>query len=157
MTQPARSRILPDMMVKEVMRRATGVAESATLPDVIDAIATSGCEAVPVVERSNGDVLVRQLVSVRDLPSLRVVQASATRGHAVGGTVLDLLSALGRRPGRFPTIDPYAALGDAWGLMSDAHLPHLPVVDDNQVVGMVSLVVTFSEFPHRSPTAGFWS
>jgi hypothetical protein len=24
------------------------------------------------------------------------------------------------------------------------------------VVGMVSLVVTFSEFPHRSPTAGFW-
>jgi hypothetical protein len=30
-------------------------------------------------------------------------------------------------------------------------------VDDTAVVGMVSLVVTFSEFPHRSPSAGFWS
>lgn len=145
------------MMVKEVMRRATAVPETAGVPDVIQAIAASGCEAIPVVDRSNGDVVVRQLVSVRDLPSLRTVEASATRGHAVGRTVLDLMSALGRRPGRFPTINPDAALADAWGLMSDAHLPHLTVVHGGEVVGMVSLVVTFSEFPHRSPTAGFWA
>src|SRR5262245_53033738 len=145
------------MMVKEVMRQATGVSETATLPEVIDAITASGCEAIPIVEHSNGEAVVRQLVSVRDLPRLRLVEASATRGHAVGTTVLDLMSALGRRPGRFPTIDPYAALADAWGVMSDSHLPHLPVVDHGEVVGMVSLVVTFSEFPHRSPTAGIWA
>jgi signal-transduction protein with cAMP-binding, CBS, and nucleotidyltransferase domain len=145
------------MMVKEVMRRASGLTREATLPDLLDAIQRTGCEALPIVESSNGDVVVRQLVAVRDLPSLRLVEASATRGHAVGSTVLDLMAALGRRPGRFPTIDPYAALADAWGLMSDAHLTHLPVVEDREVVGMVSLVVTFSEFPHRSPAAGFWS
>jgi CBS domain-containing protein len=145
------------MMVREVMRRASGLPEEATLRDVIEAIQQTGCEALPIVDSSNGEVVVRQLVAVRDLPSLRLVEASATRGHAVGNTVLDLMTAIGRQPGRFPTIDPYAALADAWGLMSDSHLTHLPVVDDREVVGMVSLVVTFSEFPHRSPTAGFWA
>jgi CBS domain-containing protein len=145
------------MMVKEVMRRVFGLAEDATLSDVVDAIQETGCEVLPIVQRSNGDVMVGQLVAVRDLPSLRLVDASAERGHAVGRKVLDLLAAIGRQPSRFPTIRPDAALIDAWGLMSEAHLTHLPVVDNQEVVGMVSLVVTFSEFPHRSPSAGFWS
>ncbi len=144
-------------MVKEVMRRATALDVSATLGDVLEAIGHTGCETLPVVDRSNGSVVVRQLVGVRDLPNLRAVAASAARGHAVGQSVLDLLSAIGRKPGRFPTIGPDAALADAWGLMSDAHLTHLPVLDDHDVIGIVSLVVTFSEFPHRSPTAGFWA
>jgi hypothetical protein len=147
------------MIVKEVMRRASGLDESATLRDVLEAIQQTGCETLPVVAGANGDgeLVVRQLVSVRDLPRLRQVEASADRGHAVGHTVLDLLAAIGRQPGRFPTVGPYESLADAWGLMSDAHMTHLPVVDDTAVVGMVSLVVTFSEFPHRSPSAGFWS
>jgi CBS-domain-containing membrane protein len=145
------------MTVKEVMRRASALDEKATLRDVLDAIERTGCETLPVVERSNGSVVVRQLVGVRDLPTLRTVEASATRGHAVGHSVLDLLAAIGRKPGRFPTIGPNAALADAWGLMSDSHLTHLPVLDDHDVIGMVSLVVTFSEFPHRSPAAGFWA
>jgi CBS domain-containing protein len=58
--------------------------------------------------------------------------------------------------GRFPTIHPHATLVDAWGLMSEEGLTHLPVVADGHVVGMLSLVVTFSEFPQRSPAAGFW-
>jgi CBS domain-containing protein len=145
------------MVVKEVMRRAAALDEGATLPDVLEAIEQTGCEALPVVERSNGSVVVRQLVSVRDLPYLRSVEASATRGHAIGRTVLDLLAAIGRKPGRFPTIGPNAVLADAWGLMSDERLTHLPVVDGPEVIGMISLVVTFSEFPHRSPAAGFWS
>jgi CBS domain-containing protein len=145
------------MVVKEVMRRATALDEAATLPDVVRAIETTGCEALPVVERSNGSLVVRQLVSVRDLPNLRSVEASATRGHAVGHSVLGLLAAIGRKPGRFPTIGPNAVLADAWGVMSDERLTHLPVVEGADVVGMVSLVVTFSEFPHRSPTAGFWA
>lgn len=145
------------MVVKEVMRRASALDEGATLADVVESIERTGCEALPVVERSNGSVVVRQIVAVRDLPMLRSVDASATRGHAVGHTVLDLLAALGRKPGRFPTIGPNATLADAWGLMSDAHLTHLPVADEHDVIGMISLVVTFSEFPHRSPAAGFWA
>jgi CBS domain-containing protein len=155
-----RSSFLADplaMIVKEVMRRAPALDGSATLADVLGAIQMTGCEALPVVERSNGSVVVRQLVTVRDLPNLRSVAACATRGHAIGHTVLDLLTAIGRKPGRFPTISPNAALADAWGLMSDSHLTHLPVADEHDVIGMVSLVVTFSEFPHRSPTAGFWA
>jgi CBS-domain-containing membrane protein len=144
------------MIVKEVMRRASALDENATLRDVLAAIQETGCETLPVADRANGEVIVRQLVSVRDLPRLRVIEASAERGHAVGHSVLELLAAIGRRPGRFPTVEPYASLVDAWGLMSDAHMTHLPVVDEQEVVGMVSLVVTFSEFPHRSPTAGFW-
>jgi CBS domain-containing protein len=144
-------------MVKEVMRRATALDESATLGDVLEAIERTGCEILPVVQTSNGSVVVRQLVGVRDLPCLRTVEASATRGHAVGHSVLDLLAAIGRKPSSFPTIEPTAALADAWGMMSDAHVTHLPVVDGHEVIGMVSLVVTFSEFPHRSPSAGFWA
>jgi len=139
------------------MRRAKGLEESATLGDVLEAIERSGCETLPVVQRSNGGTVVRQLVGVRDLPNLRMVEQSASRGHAVGHSVLDLLAAIGRKPGRFPTIGPNAGLADAWGMMSDAHLTHLPVMEDDDVIGMVSLVVTFSEFPHRSPAAGFWA
>jgi CBS domain-containing protein len=144
------------MKVKEVMRATQGIASDATLADAAEAIQDSGCEAVPVVDSSNGEVAVRQLVALRDLPKLRRVEASASRGHAVGEGVLELLGALGRRPGRFPTIEPEATLTDAWGIMSDECLTHLPVVENGQVIGMVSLVVTFAEFPHRSPTAGFW-
>jgi CBS domain-containing protein len=157
MTFQRRSPILLAMMVKEVMRRASALGETATLSDVVEAIERTGCETLPVVEQANGSVVVRQLVGVRDLPNLRAVEASASRGHAVGRSVLDLLAAIGRKPGRFPTIGPNAALADAWGLMSDSHLTHLPVMDDRDVIGMVSLVVTFSEFPHRSPSAGFWA
>jgi CBS domain-containing protein len=144
------------MIVKEVMRPAAGLGEDATLDDLLDALGETGCEALPIVDSSNGEVIVRQLVAIHDLPQLRLIRGSAARGHAVGHSVMDLLGALGRKPGRFPTIGPYAALADAWGVMSDAHMTHLPVVDNRDVVGMVSLVVTFSEFPTRSPTAGFW-
>jgi CBS domain-containing protein len=156
MTPERRWPILNVMLVKEVMRRASALDESATLSDVIGGIERTGCETLPIVERSNGGVVVRQLVGVRDLPNLRAVEASASRGHAVGHSVLDLLAVIGRKPGRIPTIRSDAALADAWGMMSDAHLTHLPVMDDDEVIGMVSLVVTFSEFPHRSPSAGFW-
>ena len=115
------------MMVKEVMRRASALDEEATLGDVLQEIERTGCEALPVIQRSNGgSPVVCQIVAVRDLPYLRTVAASAMRGHAVGGSVLDLLAAIGRKPGRFPTIAPNAALADAWGMMSDAHLTHLP-------------------------------
>ena len=144
------------MMVREVMRPATALGEDATLDDLLEAIGRTGCEALPIVDSSNGEVVVRQLVAIHDLPQLRLMQDSAERGHAVGHTVMDLLGAIGRRPGRFPTIGPHAGLADAWGVMSESHVTHLPVVDNHEVVGMVSLVVTFSEFPTRSPTAGFW-
>lgn len=138
------------------MRPVAALGEEATLDDLLDAIGRTGCEAVPIVDSSNGEVVVQQLVAVHDLPRLRLMKDSAERGHAVGHTVMDLLGAMGRRPGRFPTIGPNAALADAWGVMSDSHVTHLPVVENHEVVGMISLVVTFSEFPTRSPTAGFW-
>jgi CBS domain-containing protein len=144
------------MRVREVMRPASGLAEKATLADVVEAIQATGCEAVPLVSNSNGSLVVRQLVTVRDLPNLRRIQASVERGHALGSTVSELLEALGRKPGRLPTIGPDATLADAWGIMSEETITHLPVVDDERVIGLVSLVVTFAEFPHRSPTAGFW-
>jgi CBS-domain-containing membrane protein len=143
--------------VREVMRQISGVEEDATLDDVAEAIQETGCEAIPIVASPNGAATVCQLVTVRDLPLLRRIEASIERGHALGGTVLELLEALGRKPRRLPTIGPEATLVDAWGIMSEECVPHLPVVDDAEVVGLLSLVVTFSEFPHRSPAAGFWS
>ena len=145
------------MRVKEAMQPTEGLDTEVTLAGVLEAIETTGCETLPIVDRSNGEVIVRQLVSVRDLPKLRRAQASAERGHVLGHTVLELLFALGRAAGRFPTIAPEATLVDAWGLMSDEGVPHMPVVAHGQVVGMLSLVVTFSEFPFRSPAAGFWA
>jgi CBS domain-containing protein len=138
------------------MRRTSGLGEEATLADVAEAIQATGCEAVPLVSSSNGSVVVSQMVTVRDLPNLRRIEASVERGHALGSTVSELLQALGRKPGRVPTIGPEATLADAWGTMSEETIPHLPVVEDEQVIGLVSLVVTFAEFPHRSPAAGFW-
>ena len=144
------------MMVREVMRSAAALGQDATLEDLLEAIGRTGCEALPIVESSNGEVVVTQMVAIHDLPRLRLMRDSAARGHAVGHTLMDLLGAMGRKPGRFPTIAPHAALTDAWGVMSDSHVTHLPVVENHEVVGMVSLVVTFSEFPTRSATAGFW-
>lgn len=144
------------MKVKDVMRQVWPLGEDATLDDVAEGIQATGCEALPIVDGSNGEAFVTQLVSVRDLPRLRKVQLSASRGHAVGSTVLDLMAALGRRPSRFPTIGPDATLTDAWGVMSDECTTHLPVVDHGEVIGIISLVVTFAEFPHRSPAAGFF-
>jgi CBS domain-containing protein len=144
------------MKVKEVLRRASGLDEAATLADVAEAIQATGCEAVPLVSRSNGRMTVGQLVTVRDLPNLRRIEASVERGHALGSTVGELLQALGRKPGRLATIGPDATLADAWGVMSQESVAHLPVVEDDEVIGLVSLVVTFAEFPHRSPAAGFW-
>jgi CBS domain-containing protein len=145
------------MRVKEVMRPAWGLDPDATLDEAAEAIQATGCEAVPIVDAANGEVIVRQLVALRDLPKLRRIEASAARGHAVGGSALELLGALGRSAGRFPTIEPAATLADAWGAMSEECIAHLAVVENREVVGMISLVVTFSEFPHRSPAAGFWS
>ena len=84
------------MRVKEVMRPAWGLDADASLDDVARAMEATGCEALPIVDGSNGQVLVRQIVALRDLPRLRRIQASGERGHAVGRTTLALLSALGR-------------------------------------------------------------
>jgi hypothetical protein len=153
------------MKVKDAMRPAWALDTEASLSDVVEAIQATGCEAVPIAEQTNGadgangangEVVVRQIVTVRDLPRLLRIEESARRGHAVGTSALDLLGALGRRPGFFPTIRKDNTLVDAWGLMADECTTHLPVVEKAEVVGMLSLVVTFSEFPHRSPAAGFW-
>lgn len=138
------------------MRPAWGLDPEVSLDGVARAMEATGCEALPIVDSSNGEVLVRQLVALRDLPKLRRIEASGERGHAVAKSALGLLVALGREPGRFPTINPDATLADAWGAMSEEGVPHLGVVEGGEIVGMVSLVVTFSEFPHRSPAAGFW-
>src|SRR5439155_17220261 len=74
MTAPLRSASLCAMKVREVMRTARGIELDATLADAAEAIQASGCEAVPVVDRSNGEVAVRQLVALRDLPKLRRIE-----------------------------------------------------------------------------------
>jgi CBS domain-containing protein len=144
------------MRVREVMRAVRPLDGYARFADVVEAIEQTGCEALPIVENGGGEQVVRQLVFVRDLPKLRLFEDSAERGHVVGEGVIDLLAAMGRKPSRFPTIGPEATLADAWGMMADENAAHLPVVEDGHVVGMVSLVVSFAEFPHRSPGAGFW-
>lgn len=144
------------MRVREAMQPTWGLDAEVTLDGVVDAMETTGCETLPIVGHPNGELVVHQLVSVRDLPKLKRAQDLAERGHALGSTVLELLAALGRAASRFPTIGPEATLVDAWGLMSEEAVPHVPVVDEDEVVGMLSLVVTFNEFPYRTPAAGFW-
>lgn len=145
------------MTVKEVMRPARAVDEQASLADVVDSIAATGCEAVPIVGTVDGEIVVRQLATLRDLPKLRKVADFAARGHVVGQTILELLFSLGRQPGRFAVIGPNATLADAWGIMCEQCVTHLPVVGGGRVIGMVSLTVTWDEFPRRRPAAGFWA
>src|SRR2546429_2138122 len=58
--------ILNVMMVKEVMRRASALDESATLSDVIGGIERTGCETLPLVQPSNGSGGGRPLVGGPD-------------------------------------------------------------------------------------------
>ena len=143
------------MIVREAMRPTCPVPQEATLADVLEAIQSSGSEVVPIIGGANGRPVVRQLVGVRDLPKLNELAGLGQRGHALGHTVLDLLALLGRQPSSLPTIGPRATLVDAWGIMSEECMIHLPVIDQGEAIGMISLMVTWSEFPHRSPTAGF--
>jgi signal-transduction protein with cAMP-binding, CBS, and nucleotidyltransferase domain len=156
MTPVVRCFILPFvMMVKEVMRAAPALDERAGFDDVLEAILQTGTEAVPIVGRVDGRLAVRQLVAVTDLPKLRRLLDMNTRGHAVGHTVLDLLAAMGRLPASLPTVGPRATLADAWGIMSEQCVTTLAVVEDDQVIGIVSLRVTWNEFPYRSAGAAF--
>ena len=157
MTPGGGSLILWRMTVKEVMRRAAALE------------AARDARRRPRGDRAHG---------LRDAAPRRAIERQRRRAAARGACATSRPCGRSRPPrpavtrwatpcstcwprsgasrAAFRRSGSNAALADAWGLMSDSHMTHLPVADDHDVIGMVSLVVTFSEFPHRSPAAGFW-
>jgi CBS domain-containing protein len=139
------------------MRPAIGVPEQGEIADVLEAVVQTGCEVVPVTRNGDGPMRVTALITVADLPKLIHLSRSATRGHAVGRSVAELLAVLGRRPARMETVDPRSSLADAWAVMSETRGVHVPVVDGERIVGVVSLKASWEDFPYLSARAGFFS
>lgn len=81
--------------------------------------------ALPVVE--NGKVI--GIVSERDYARKMVLQGRSSAGTAVR----DIMS--------FPviTVDARQSIEDCMGIMTDSHLRHLPVVENEELLGLLSI------------------
>ena len=101
--------IAPDQMVLEAIRL----------------MAERNIGALPVVE--NGKVI--GIVSERDYARKMVLQGRSSAGTPVR----DIMS--------FPliTVDARQRIEDCMGIMTDSHLRHLPVVENEELLGLLSI------------------
>ncbi|EJL95861.1 CBS domain-containing protein [Pseudomonas sp. GM102] len=101
--------IAPDQMVLEAIR----------------VMAERNIGALPVVE--NGKVI--GIVSERDYARKMVLQGRSSAGTPVR----DIMS--------FPviTVDARQRIEDCMGIMTDSHLRHLPVVENEELLGLLSI------------------
>lgn len=124
------------MLVKEVMTApAVTITEEATVKEGLQLLARHDVTALPVVDRDGRLVGV---VSEADL--LRDVLPRDPRSHLLpreptntpAGSVGDVMTRLSL------TVSPGSDLAEAADLMADTAVKSLPVVEDGQVVGVVS-------------------
>ncbi|KAB7709169.1 CBS domain-containing protein [Bacillus aerolatus] len=110
------------MLVREVMsKNVEACSTSDSLQQVASKMNTLNVGAIPVVE--NGQVV--GMVTDRDL---------AVRGLGQGTTQLnDVMS------NNIVTISPDASLEEASSIMASHQIRRLPVVENGQIVGMLSL------------------
>ena len=101
------------------------VAPGQMVLEAIRVMAERNIGALPVVE--NGRVI--GIVSERDYARKMVLQGRASAGTAVR----DIMS--------FPviTVDTRQSIEDCMGIMTDSHLRHLPVVENEELLGLLSI------------------
>ncbi len=99
----------PDQMVVEALRL----------------MAEKNVGALPVVQ----DGAVVGIVSERDYARKVVLLGRSS----VGTPVRDIMSA------KVITVDPHKSIDDCMNMMTDGHLRHLPVVEDEQLIGLLSI------------------
>lgn len=99
----------PDQMVMEALRL----------------MAEKNVGALPVVK----DGQVVGIVSERDYARKVVLQGRSS----VDTPVIEIMSA------KVITVDPHKSIDHCMSLMTDGHLRHLPVVENDQLVGLLSI------------------
>ncbi len=99
----------PDQMVVEALRL----------------MAEKNVGALPVVQ----DGAVVGIVSERDYARKVVLLGRSS----VGTPVRDIMSA------KVITVDPHKSIDDCMNMMTDGHLRHLPVVEDERLIGLLSI------------------
>ncbi|MGY4494789.1 CBS domain-containing protein [Pseudomonas sp. TE3610] len=93
--------------------------------DALRLMAEKNVGALPVVQ----DGAVVGIVSERDYARKVVLLGRSS----VGTPVRDIMSA------KVITVDPHKSIDDCMNMMTDGHLRHLPVVEDEQLIGLLSI------------------
>src|SRR5262245_11667126 len=150
---PAQVRDGPHMRTRRVWRRENDAMQRKIIPDVVseqeltllservsvrDAVALMAQRRIGAVMIANDDRLIG-IFTERDL-LMRVVAAGLDPARVT----------LGEGMTRSPDpLTPDDAVHDALDLMSRRGYRHLPVIDDNKVVGMVSVRDLYSAVLHE--------
>ncbi|QKZ04783.1 CBS domain-containing protein [Pseudomonas eucalypticola] len=93
--------------------------------DALKLMAEKNIGALPVVE----DGAVVGIISERDYARKVVLQGRSS----VGTPVSAIMSA------KVITVDPHKQVDACMNIMTDSHLRHLPVVEDGQLLGLLSI------------------
>lgn len=93
--------------------------------DALRLMAEKNVGALPVVQ----DGAVVGIVSERDYARKVVLLGRSS----VGTPVRDIMSA------KVITVDPHKSIDDCMNMMTDGHLRHLPVVEGEQLIGLLSI------------------
>jgi CBS domain-containing protein len=101
------------------------IGPSQTVLQALTLMAEKNIGALPVVE--NGQVV--GVVSERDYARKMILKGRSS----VGTPVRDIMSA------PVITVDSQRSVEDCMGIMTNSHLRHLPVVDEGQLLGLLSI------------------
>lgn len=109
----------------EEHRQVHTIAPGALVLDALKLMAEKNIGALAVVE--NGAVV--GVVSERDYARKMVLQGRSSAGTPVS----DIMSS------KVITVDSTRKVEDCMNIMTDGHLRHLPVVDNGQLLGLLSI------------------
>ena len=117
------------MLIKEILFHKGNdvhcIGPDESLADVVTKMVQCNCGALVVM---NGESLVG-IISERDI--LRSAdEHNGSMGHVI---VRDRMTT------NVITSDPLANIGEVMGMMTERRIRHLPILDDDQLVGLVSI------------------
>jgi CBS domain-containing protein len=101
------------------------VAPQATVLEALRLMAEHNIGALPVIEQGR----LVGIVSERDYARKVVLQGRSSIGTAVREVMSEPVV----------TVTPAQGIRECMGLMTDGHLRHLPVVDGEQLLGLLSI------------------
>jgi CBS domain-containing protein len=101
------------------------ISPQATVFEAIQLLERKNIGAIPVVE----DERLLGIFSERDYARKVALEGRNSRTTKVG----DILTT------KVATITPHETVEDAMRLMSDKHIRHLPVMEDDRMVGFISI------------------
>ncbi len=117
------------MSVREILNRKGSRLVTCRPEDTVESAATiltsNEIGALPVRDAEGRLVGV---ISERD-----IVRGLSERGKVMALHVRDLMTS------GAVVVPPDASLKDVWRIMAQRHIRHLPVVEDNKLIGMISV------------------